>query len=381
MTSRPGTLVRAQREARGYSQQALAERIGLSRQSLSAIEAGRVSPAVDIALRLAEALGTSVERLFGPRQAQLLHAVAARPELTGRVALTEVAGRWVAHPLAGANARLAADAVVVERSGAQLAVEPLSGLEQARANLIVMGCALALGLLAERLNGRPGPGRCLWLPSSSGAALEALARGEVQLAGVHLVDGSTGADNVVDVRRQLPSTPVTLVTLARWEAGLVTRPGEPRAIRHPRELARRGLRVVTREPGSGARRLLDRTLREVGVSAPRGERWVQAPGHLEVAQLVALGAADVGVATRDAAISHGLGFVPLAEERYDLVVPTELLADARVRRLLEVLTSRELRRELTELGYDVRGAGDTVTELSAAGRAPRRLPGEPLGAR
>jgi molybdate-binding protein len=79
-----------------------------------------------------------------------------------------------------------------------------------------------------------------------------------------------------------------------------------------------------------------------------------------------MGAADAGVATRDAALALGLRFVPLAEERYDLVIPQPLMNDARVARLLDVLVSHASRRELESLGYDVSSAGNRVAEVNTA---------------
>jgi molybdate-binding protein len=81
---------------------------------------------------------------------------------------------------------------------------------------------------------------------------------------------------------------------------------------------------------------------------------------------VALGAADAGVATRDAALAYGLHFVPLAEERYDLVIPVVLLTDVRVQRLLDTLSAAPCRQELAALGYDVSACGQRVAELAAA---------------
>jgi DNA-binding XRE family transcriptional regulator len=91
-----------------------------------------------------------------------------------------------------------------------------------------------------------------------------------------------------------------------------------------------------------------------------------ARSHLDVVRAVSMGAADVGVATRDAALAFGLRFVPLAEERYDLVVPQPFVTDPRVERLLDVLVSQAGRRELESLGYDMSGAGSRVAEVSAA---------------
>jgi molybdate-binding protein/DNA-binding XRE family transcriptional regulator len=363
MASAPPNRVRELRELRGLSQQALAAAASLSRQSVGAIEAGRATPAVDVALRLARALDCRVEELFALGDADRLTPEPAAPALTGRVALAHIAGRWVAHSLDRDALRLSADAVVVPSRRGRLEVERVRPEAEARDNLVMMGCAAALGLLADRLNARPGAGRFLWLARASTPALAALADGHTHLAGVHLVDGATGEANVPDVRRHTGAA-VVLITLACWEAGLVAAAGNPKKIRDAADLGRRGLRLVTREPGSGARRLLERELARARVDLA-ATRHVQAPGHLEVAQAVAIGAGDVGVATRDAAIAHGLHFVPLAEERYDLVIPRDSQGDPRISRLLDAMTASAFRRELSTLGYDVRPCGERVAELAA----------------
>jgi len=385
MTERAESRVRAVREQRGLSQVALATAAQLSRQSIGAIEAGRTLPAVDVALRIARALDVNVEELFAPSPSEAaLWTEPTAAGLSGRVALANIAGRWLSYRLDAGAVRSSADALVTsngseqgterQRSAAvRVRVEPLRTPAEARDNVVLMGCALGLGLLADRLNSRSGPGRFLWLTRSSTDALGALAAQQTHLAGVHLVDTKTGEANVADVRRLVgrASLGVTgalaLITLARWEAGLVIAPHNAKGIRSVADLGRRGLRLVVREAGSGARRLLEAELRKAGL--PRqiaSEALLQASGHLEVAQAVSMGAADAGIATRDAALAMGLGFVPLAEERFDLVLPLEALADARLARLLDVLSSSAFRRELGCLGYDVRASGARVAELSAA---------------
>ena len=363
MTSAESNRVRQVREARGVSQIALAAATGLSRQSVGAIEAGRAVPAVDVALRLARALGCPVEQLFGVAEPPRLTPEFSSSPMSGRVALAQIAGRWVSYPLVGDSARLSADGLVAGGASERPEVELLRPLVDVRNNLVMMGCAAALGLLADRLNSCSGAGRFLWFGRSSTAALEALARGHAHVAGVHLTDADTGEANVADVRRHPGVGAVVLITLARWEAGLVAAPGNPRRIRGPAELGRRGLRLVTREPGSGAQRLLERALQREGI---RQGTTMQLQGHFEVAHAVSIGVADVGIATRDAAIVHGLHFVPLAEERYDLVIPLHALDDPRIQRLLDTLTAAACRGELSSLGYDVRSSGDRVAEIKAA---------------
>lgn len=367
MKKRPPNCVRDRREARGLSQTALADATGLSRQSVGSIEAGRATPAVDVALRIASALDCRVEDLFGPKtDEQRILTEPSSKHAAGRVVLAHIAGRWVSHRLDRGGMRQCADALATKRRGARLEVDLTRPSVDIRANVLVMGCASGLALLADRVNSRPGPGRFVWLPRSSTEALEALACDQVHVAGVHLVDSKTGEANVADVRRIVGDRGVVLITLARWEVGLVVPSGNPKKIRSAVDLGRRGVRVVSREPGSGARRLLERELRAAGVPLEVCSSGVEVNSHFEVAQAVASGAGDVGVASHDAAIELGMAFVPLTEERYDLAVFPETLDDPRIQRFFDALSAAGLRRELSSLGYDVRSCGDRVAELTAA---------------
>jgi molybdate-binding protein/DNA-binding XRE family transcriptional regulator len=360
--------VRERREVRGLSQIELGQAAGLSRQSIGAIEAGRTMPSVDVALRLASALDCRVEDLFGTGGAgDRLRAEPLGEPLGGRVALAQIAGRFVSYPLAASALSTSADGIVQCVLRGSLEVDPLRSRADIRENVVLMGCAPALGLLADRLNSRAGRGRFLWVGGSSTRALEALKTRRTHVAGVHLVDDRTGEANVADVRRHVGSEPVAVVTLARWEAGLVTARGNPQRISGVSDLGRPALRLVARERGSGARRLLERELLRAGLSRNAARAApVKATGHLEVAHAVSLGAADVGVATQDAALGFGLGFVPLREERYDLAIPRSALEDPRLSRLFDVLRSGTFRRELASLGYDASASGDQVAEIDAA---------------
>jgi len=363
--------VRRAREARGLSQAELAAAANLTRQSVGAIEAGRATPSVEVALRIAKALEQTVESLFGdvPTETSALVAEPVSAIASDRLLLAHIGGRWVAHGLGNDGMRLSADALLgaSQAKGKGVCVDVLRDTSLAQENVVVLGCAGGLGVLTDRLNAKRGPGRFVWLPGSSTEALEALASRQIHVAGVHLVDGKTGDANVADVRRIVRGLSVVLVTLGRWDVGLLVSRECGKKLRSVEDLGRPGLRIAVREKGAGARRLLDRELRAIGSSVPKiAASAVQARGHLDVARAVALGAADTGIATRDAALLMDLDFVPLTEERYDLVIPAESNADPRIQRLLDGLSELGFRRELARLGYDVRSCGDRVAEVIAA---------------
>ncbi len=388
------TALRQRRESLGISQSELASRAGLSRQTVSAIETGRAVPALDIALQIAAALSTAVESLFQlqparPRRSVLpvsLDEVAAQPG--SRVVLAQLGDRVLSYTLSRERLTQPADGVLRASRGGSPQVELYRGAESAHDTFVLAGCAPALGLLAESLNRQPGAARYLWLPASSTGALRALGDQHVHLAGVHLSDPRTGEANLADVQSHSGRGARLLFTLARWELGLVLPAGNPRRLRRlsqvltscfgarasaaggrtPRPHRRQPpLRLLSREPGSGVHRFLMAELTEAGLPAARLlSRLPSASGQLEVAQAIALGAADVGIATRDAALAYKLDFVPLRQERYDLVLPSELLRDPRATRLLDTLTSAPFRRDLAALGYDSRPCGSRVAEVEAA---------------
>ncbi|MES1172006.1 MAG: substrate-binding domain-containing protein [Bacteroidota bacterium] len=381
------------RAAAGVRQQDLASRVGISRQTLSVIEAGQSVPSAAIALRLARSLGCPVEDLFwvdGPQAAITVEMGSDGGEVVGagrgrapatanaatRVVLASIDGRWVAHRLAAEDPSsflMAADGVIAgggrgraRSASAAPRVTPFADARLARDTLLCAGCAPAFGLLAARANTRPADQRVLWLERSSGAALELLARAQVHVAGTHLYDEEAREFNVPFVRRRFPGRSMLVVNLARWEAGLVVARGNPRRIRGVRDLARADVSFVRRLPGAAAQDLIDRLWRREGLGDGGAARTgVTARGHMEVARLVALGVADAGVALPAVARAHDLDFIPLAEERFDLVLARELRADPRVVRLLETLSGRAFRHELESLGGHVmRDAGRIIADTS-----------------
>jgi putative molybdopterin biosynthesis protein len=369
--SRLESHVRELRRAAGLTQEELARRCHVSRQTLIAIESSRAEPSVAVALRLAAALGRRVEDLFqlveerGSIVAELAAPVqpgAARAPRT-RVMLAHVNQRWVAHPLRQDDPMgfgRAADGVLRARArGSRQRVELLRPLGELDTNLLVVGCDPALGLLAARLSGRGA--HVTWMHASSQAALEMLAHEHAHVAGAHLFDEGSGEFNVPFVRRMPAARPMVVVTLASWELGLLVRPGLQASVRGIEAVLQPDLRFVHREPGAEARALVERLLRGARVPGDALEHAPVAHGHFAVAQAIATGGADVGVATRAAALAHELAFVPLTEERFDLIMPRELASTPRVVQLIETLQGRAFRRELACLGgYQTRRSGDAI---------------------
>jgi molybdate-binding protein/DNA-binding XRE family transcriptional regulator len=367
--------VRAHREELGLSQQALADLVGVSRQAVIAIEAGRQVPSTSLGLRLARALRCAVEELFSLSSSDGLPARLAPPPTDrrsaspardeARVVVGEVRGKWVAHRIPP-DPTVAADGwVAAEVSARTGVVRPLADTDQLRRNVIVSGCAPVLGALAQRVGRRFVDARAAWIHAGSHRSLEMLESGLVHVAGIHLSRETSGEDNVETIRARFPRERMLVINLTRWRQGLVVAPGNPLAIRNGAGVLRPGLKLARREEGSAAHKLLSVLLAREGVDHPTLS-GPYAAGHAEVAQLVRCGAADFGVAIESVALAAGLGFVPLAEERFDLVVPAAMAETAPVSRLLQALEDPAFKTEMAHLpGYDTALVGH-VTTVEAA---------------
>jgi putative molybdopterin biosynthesis protein len=357
-----GVRLRLARQARGLSQQQLAGMAGVSRQALSAVEAGHSDPSLRVALALAEALGMTVEELFGPAPPALpvvARAVAPLGAPGARVALAPMSDSFVAFPLAGDEGapqgfRPAGGIVAGRESG----VRPIG---PPRPTLVVAGCDPALPLLETPLGRLDPPVALSWWPCASGEALRLAAAGLVHVAGVHL-RGRKGEYNLGPAREQLQQRGAEVIGFACWREGLVLGAAYAGEVLGIADLARRGLRLVNREEGAEARRVLDREAARAGID-PRslpGYR-TRAAGHLQVASAVAAGLADAGIASEPAALAYGLAFEPLAAERFDLVIPASQAGSREVQALRKVLASPWLLGQLTSLpGYDASRCGDRV---------------------
>jgi molybdate-binding protein/DNA-binding PadR family transcriptional regulator len=251
-----------------------------------------------------------------------------------------------------ALARRRDGAVVHERLGS--AFQDRKGVGEAP--LVALGSDdLVLDLLSRRLAGRH-PEICFAAqPVGSLSGLIALHERRAHLAGIHLLDVDSGEYNVPYVKHLLPEERVVLVNVARREQGLLLAAGNPKGIRGLRDLSRRGVRLVNRQAGAGTRLLLHHLLRKARIapsSVAGYER--ELPTHAAVAAAVAAGLADAGPGVRAVAQAHGLDFLPLGEERYDLAIPRRVFESRQLRPLLELLHDTTLRREAAHLpGYDV----------------------------
>jgi putative molybdopterin biosynthesis protein len=215
---------------------------------------------------------------------------------------------------------------------------------------------LALESLSGRLASRL---HLLTLPVGSLDGLINLRQGLCHLAGAHLLDES-GSYNTSYVRHLFPDRAMEMITLAYRTQGLLLAQGNPKSIHSLSDLTREDVTFLNRNPGSGTRLWLDREIQRLGLTPDQIRGYAQSVyTHSESARAIQSGQADAALGIQAAAHQHDLDFIPLFEERYDLVIPDEQVT--LVHPLLDTLQTARFRKELNTLtGYNTAHSGEQI---------------------
>ena len=192
-------------------------------------------------------------------------------------------------------------------------------------------------------------------------AVRALNEGRCELAGFHTL--SQPKQNSLSAQTYKPLLKPgqhKLIGFAQRTQGLLVKPGNPLNIHSLQDVMTKRLRYVNRGLGTGTRLLLDELLANQGLAADQLRGYEhQELSHSAVANCIASGQADAGLAIESAALSSGLDFVPLASENYWLVCLKSALDSPPVQALRKQLASPEWQLTLQEmLGYQVNQSGN-----------------------
>ncbi len=200
------------------------------------------------------------------------------------------------------------------------------------------------------------------LACGSSGGLARLADGTATIAALHWLDVPTGEYNVPLVRARLPGDDVVVVEWARRVQGLVLAHGNPLRMRTLADVARRKSRVVERQPGSGSRELFAHLAAQAGMTREKFAFVARtAQAETDLAAMIRDGKADAGIAIEAAARAHGLAFVPLATERFDLALRRRDYFEPPMQALLAFTRMVEFREHAAALGgYDVTQTGRIV---------------------
>ncbi len=364
------------RQTQGFSQTQLARHVGITRQAVYAIETNQYLPSTAIALRIARVLNCHVEDLFSfQEEEEIIDAESIGPWTSSkepvRVKLLKVGTRILARPMAELgdvlNFVMPADGVVQDKTfsgkkkgSCRVTVKLLQPREVVERGIMIAGCDPALFLAGEhvrKINAVAGVSN--WTMGSANA-LNALQRGEVHMAGLHLVDKKSGKSNIPYLKRRVRSRDYRGVRFASWTQGLLLQSGNPKLIRGIQDLGRSDVRLVNRETGAGARFFLDELLNEKQINSKTVTGYRDVVGsHLEVARHIRDRLADVGVGVETVARYFDLDFIPLREEQYDLIMRADFLdLHPMAEAFLDAVVSQSFRREIEALGgYNLRDVG------------------------
>lgn len=231
---------------------------------------------------------------------------------------------------------------------------------------------LALAALREKLPVEAGLALEVTVMGSL-HALQQFDEGQTEVAGFHVPMGLYASDEFASFRRLLRTKRDRLIRFVEREQGFMLPHGNAARVHNFADIARKGLRFVNRQHGSGTRALIDRLLIAEGVErqalAGYGSEELT---HGAVAATVASGAADAGFGLRAAAAQYGLAFVPRVRERYYLAARTSVLAAPAIACLIEVLRGPVFARIVRTLPGYRRTAAGTVISVSALDRGTAR---------
>jgi molybdate-binding protein/DNA-binding HxlR family transcriptional regulator len=230
--------------------------------------------------------------------------------------------------------------------------------------LLILGSHdLALELLIQRQQRGNNQSDVMTLPVGSLEGLIGLRQGTAQIAGCHLLDAQSGEYNLPFVRHLFPDRSVTLLTLVHRLQGLIVAPGNPHQIHRLEDLERSNVVMINRNRGSGTRLWLDQQLHRLGLPSARIRGYDnEMRTHTRTAEAVAQGKADVCLGLQAAALRFHLDFIPLFQERFDLVMSQEQVGDINIQPLLNDLQSAGFRQQVASLGgYDTQHTGDQVS--------------------
>jgi excisionase family DNA binding protein len=271
---------------------------------------------------------------------------------TGRMPATRVTGKWI-FPKKVIDGWIEANAK--------------SGIEQARQkSSLISGALLASGsndpvldVLHTCLRKTYPEFFIFSANTGSMEGLAALEKGFTDIAWSHLLDPETGEYNIPYLEKLVPHVKAVVVNLFFRELGFVTAKGNPLHIGKFEDLARKGVRFVNRQAGSGTRLLLDHHLEKAGIPTDRIVGYDQDVfTHIEVGLAVLSGGADTGIATAAVSSLLGLDFVSITRERFDMICDQSVFFQKGVQALVEVLNGDVFRKRVENLGnYDFKSAG------------------------
>ena len=244
-------------------------------------------------------------------------------------------------------------------------VELLRPVEEILKTVVMVGSHdLTLDILANLLGKFYPPIFFSSHPVGSLGGILAIKSGICHIAGIHLLDPETGEYNFPYIRHYLKGIAVRVIHLVNREQGLIIQKENPKKIKELKDLLRKDITFINRQKGSGTRILLDHTLKALLLEPSQIQGYEKEEyTHMAVATTVASGIADAGLGILSAGRAMDLDFIPIAKERYDLIIPLIHFEGEKIQRVIETIRSDEFKKMVLRMGgYDVSRTGEELFE-------------------
>ncbi len=245
----------------------------------------------------------------------------------------------------------------------EVELELLRPIEEVLHTVVMVGSHdLSLEILSNFLRKSYPPILFSSHPVGSLEGILAIRNGICHMAGAHLLDPDSGEYNFPYIRDYLKGVDLKVINLVYREQGLMVRKGNPKGIEGLKDLVREDISFINRQKGSGTRILLDHSLRLLSIESHKIKGYEREEfTHMAVASAISSGMADTGMGILPAARAMNLDFIPIAKERYDLIIPSIYFEDDKVKRVIEVIRSDDFKSILLQMGgYDVSRTGEEL---------------------
>ena len=245
--------------------------------------------------------------------------------------------------------------------------ELMHNLTNIKNNIIVTGSHdLILDVLKNELQKNISNLNLVSFNVGSMGGLLALKQRKTHLATSHLLDPENGEYNFSYIKRILPHRELKVINLAYREQGIMVKKGNPKNIKSIDDLVKKDITFVNRQKGSGTRVLLDYLLKGKGYNPLRIKGYSREEyTHLMVASSVAEGNVDAGLGILSAAKAFYLDFIPIAKERYDIILSLEFYSNWKMKEILQIIRSENFQKKVLDLGgYDLTLSGKEIKNES-----------------